>query len=173
MTLDDVERVVQTNVTGLVDLTRLALPSMLTRGRGDIVNVSSVVAWYAAPPFGVYAASKFFVDGFTQALRREVWSRGVKVHSVNPGPVATEFGLRSRSMPIEPASEPARSGGVPAEWVAAAIQRCLVRPWPRTAGVPRIVGLARLSQLLGVRTAIDVTTTLPLGRRERPAVPLT
>jgi len=172
MSLEDVERVVQTNITGLVDLTRLVLPNMLTRGSGDVVNISSVVAWYAAPPLGVYSASKFFVDGFTQALRREVWSRGVKVHSINPGPVATEFGLRSRSMPIEAGSEPGRNGGVPAGWVAAAVERSMTRPWPRTAAVPRVLGLIRATQLLGIRTALDISSTLPLGRRVRPTEPV-
>lgn len=96
----------------------------------------------------------------------------MKVHSINPGPVATEFGLRSRSMPIEAGSEPGRNGGVPAGWVAAAVERSMTRPWPRTAAVPRVLGLIRATQLLGIRTALDISSTLPLGRRVRPTEPV-
>jgi len=73
------------------ELIRLALPH-LERQRGTIINVASVAARVAVPPFGVYAASKSAVVGLTEALRRELRPRHIAVCLVNPGPVRTEFG---------------------------------------------------------------------------------
>jgi NADP-dependent 3-hydroxy acid dehydrogenase YdfG len=158
MSADDVVRLYTTNVVALVDLTRRVLPGMLARGAGDLVMISSGAAWVAVPPLTVYSSTKYAVDGFVEGLRREVWSRGVKVHSVNPGPVRTEWLARSRGYsPAEGDPEEVLSPGVPAEWVAAAVERSLRRPWSRTVAVPRVVGLARLLQVQPLRTVIDLT----------------
>ncbi|HWL37922.1 MAG TPA: SDR family oxidoreductase [Frankiaceae bacterium] len=133
MPLERVEELFAVNVTGLVDLCRLALPSMLAAGRGDIVNVSSMAGHVAFPPFSVYCATKHAVNGFTDALRREVWLRGVKVHLILPGPIETEWLPRSQGFSPLPGADENRFGGFPAWWVAAAIERCLTRPFPRTA----------------------------------------
>ena len=90
MTAEDVERIVGTNVTALIDLTRLVLPGMQRRGHGDVLVVSSVAAWVQLPPLTAYGASKCAVDGFVEGLRREV-GHGVRVHSVNPGPHQASF----------------------------------------------------------------------------------
>src|SRR5690242_10881234 len=122
MTADDVERLIATNCTGLVDLTRLLLPGMLDRGSGHIVNISSGAAWISMPPFTVYCATKSFVDAFTEGLRREASGRHVRVHSVNPGPVKTEWLPRSMGYTPEPGSAEQRdSNGVPVSWVVNAI----------------------------------------------------
>jgi NADP-dependent 3-hydroxy acid dehydrogenase YdfG len=92
---EDVERTFATNATAVVDLTRLVLPDMVARGDGDVVVVSSSAIWATLPPLTVYAASKHAVDGFVTGLRREVRGKGVRVHSVNPGFVATEFLARA------------------------------------------------------------------------------
>jgi short-subunit dehydrogenase len=91
LTADDVERVYATNVVAVADLTRLVLPTMLSRGSGAVVVLSSVAAWVATPPATVYASSKFALDGLVQGLRRETRGTGVLVHSVNPGPIATPY----------------------------------------------------------------------------------
>jgi short-subunit dehydrogenase len=160
----DVEQLVNTNVTALIDLTRLVLPGMLERGAGHIVMTSSSAGWISFPPLTVYAATKFAVEGFVEGLRREVWHRGVVVSTVNPGPVATEWLARSQGyQPAEGDPQVRRNPGVPPEWVAAAIERSLRRPYGRTAGVPRIVGLARVFQLPPLRTAADIAFGLGAG----------
>jgi NADP-dependent 3-hydroxy acid dehydrogenase YdfG len=155
----DVERLVTTNVTALVDLTRLVLPSMIEAASGDIVMVSSVSGLVSLPPQTVYCATKFAVEGFAEGLRREVGRRGVRVHTVNPGPVRTEWLARSRGWEPPAGSPEANLGaGVPVDWVAAAVERSLSRPWPRTAAVPRILGLARLLTLPPLRQVVDIVT---------------
>ena len=145
----------EVNVVGLVDLSRLVLPSMLAAGRGDIVNVSSLAGHVAFPPFSVYCSTKAAVNAFSDALRREVGSRGVRVHLVKPGPIATEWLPRSQGFSPLPGAAENRFGGFPAWWVAAAVERCLVRPWPRVVSVPRFGGVARVVGLPVVRQAVD------------------
>ena len=166
---DDVEQLYRTNVIAPVDLARLVLPDMLARRDGDLVFTSSGAAFVALPPLTVYSSTKYAVDGFVEGLRREVWTRGVRVHSVNPGPVRTEWLARSRGAePVEGEAPP--SPGVPVGWVAAAVHRSLQRPYGRTVSVPRVVGLGRLLATQPLRSAVDVavgTTVQRLARRGR------
>jgi len=86
----DIERVIGTNVLGVVHGTRLFLPGMLVRGRGHVVNVASLAGRYATPGAAVYGASKHAVVAFSEALHHEVAPKGVLVTSVNPGFSRTE-----------------------------------------------------------------------------------
>ena len=161
MPAERVQYLYDVNVVGLIDLSRLVLPGMLERGRGDIVNVSSVAGFVAMPPNTVYSSTKFAVNGFTEGLRREVWHRGVRVHQINPGPVRTEWAPRSRGFDPAPGSPEERDRiGVPAMAVARAIERCLTRPWPRVASVPRVLGVARIAGVAGIRELVDVGARL-------------
>jgi len=179
MTGDDVEQLYRTNVIAPVDLARRVLPGMLARGDGALVFTSSLAAFASIPPVTVYCSTKYAIDGFVEGLRREVWTRGVRVHSVNPGPIRTEWLARSRgARPAEGEIEDgpgargarvSRSPGAPVEWVAAAVHRSLVRPWSRTVSVPRVVGLGRLAAVQPVRTVLDVATGLTAGRLARRA----
>ena len=153
---DRVDYLFAVNVTGLIDLCRLALPSMLEAGRGDIVNISSMAGIVGFPPFSVYCATKHAVNGFTDGLRREVWLRGIKVHLVLPGPIQTEWLPVSQGFVPMPGAEETRFAGCPAWGVAAAIERCLIWPYPRTVAVPRFAGLGRVATVGGVRRALDV-----------------
>ena len=154
---DRVRYLYDVNVVGLIDLTRRVLPDMLGRRRGDIVNVSSVAGYVAMPPNTVYCSTKFAVNGFTEGLRRELWHRGVKVHQINPGPVKTEWAPRAKGFDPAPGSAEERDRvGVPAMAVARAIERCLTRPWPRVAAVPRVLGIARVASVAGIRELVDV-----------------
>jgi NAD(P)-dependent dehydrogenase (short-subunit alcohol dehydrogenase family) len=166
MPADDVEQLYRTNVIAPVDLTRRVLPGMLARGDGDVVFTSSGAAFVALPPLTVYSSTKYAVDGFVEGLRREVWTRGVRVHSVNPGPVRTEWLARSRGAEPDEGEAPP-SPGVPTDWVAAAVHRSVTRPWSRTASVPRVVGLGRLLAVQPLRTVVDVATGVTATRLAR------
>jgi short-subunit dehydrogenase len=165
MSVDDVERVVATNLTALIDLTRLVLPDMLGRGGGDVLVLSSSATWLPIPPLTAYSASKRGVDGFVTGLRREVARRGVRVHSVNPGFVATEFHARALGLhPQEDDPGVRPMLGVDPARVARHAVRELQSGRGRTVAVPRVVGAARLlavppiAQLveLGLRAAAPV-----------------
>jgi short-subunit dehydrogenase len=156
MPLERVEYLYALNVVGLIEFCHLALPSMLAARSGHIVNVSSMAGYVAFPPYAVYCSTKHAVNGFTDALRREVRGRGVRVHLVLPGPIETEFIPRANGVSPPPGSEEARVGGFPAWWVAAAIERCLRRPYPRVVAVPRVFGAGRLVQVTGFRQVTDL-----------------
>jgi NADP-dependent 3-hydroxy acid dehydrogenase YdfG len=88
---EDWRRMLNTNVLGLMYMTHAALPRMLENGRGDIVNVSSVAGRIARLGSGGYNASKWGVNAFSESLRQEVTTRGVRISLVEPGAVATEL----------------------------------------------------------------------------------
>ncbi|MFG2754212.1 oxidoreductase [Streptomyces xanthophaeus] len=90
--LDQVREQFETNVFGLVGLTQLVLPGMRGRGRGTVVNVSSIFGKYAVPGGGYYHASKHAVEALSDALRLEVADFGIRVVVVEPGPVRTPWG---------------------------------------------------------------------------------
>jgi 3-hydroxy acid dehydrogenase/malonic semialdehyde reductase len=90
--LDDWDTMVDTNVKGLMYCTRAALPGMVARNRGHIVNIGSVAAMYPYPGGNVYGATKAFVHQFSLNLRADVHGTAVRVTDVQPGMSAgTEF----------------------------------------------------------------------------------
>lgn len=90
--LADWERMVATNVLGLMRLTHAILPGMVARGRGDVVNLGSVAANYPYPGGNVYGATKAFVQQFTLGLKADLVGTGVRVSDIQPGLVGgTEF----------------------------------------------------------------------------------
>ena len=93
----DIDIQIDVNLRGLIQVTRAVLPSMLSRCSGTIINMSSVAGLIPAPMYSIYAATKFGIRGFTNALRREVTSLGVRVCGIYPGPAVTEFSQHSGS----------------------------------------------------------------------------
>ena len=85
-----IETVIETNITGLVALTRALLPKLIER-RGQIINLSSVAATYPYKGGAVYAGTKAFVRQFSLDLRCDLAGTGVRVTSVEPGMAETEF----------------------------------------------------------------------------------
>ena len=85
-----IESVIETNVTGLVALTRSLLPKLVER-KGQIINLSSVAATYPYKGGAVYAGTKAFVRQFSLDLRSDLHGTGVRVTSVEPGMAETEF----------------------------------------------------------------------------------
>lgn len=88
----DLDTAIQTNVTGLVALTRAMLPGLIAR-RGAVINLSSVAATYPYRGGAVYAGTKAFVRQFSLDLRADLHGTGVRVASIEPGMVETEFTL--------------------------------------------------------------------------------
>jgi serine 3-dehydrogenase (NADP+) len=85
-----IETVIDTNITGLVALTRALLPKLIER-RGQIINLSSVAATYPYKGGAVYAGTKAFVRQFSLDLRCDLAGTGVRVTSIEPGMAETEF----------------------------------------------------------------------------------
>jgi short-subunit dehydrogenase len=84
---------VRVNVQALLQTTHAALPGMVRRGRGGIINLASVVAFQPFPHFAVYAATKAFVLSFSEALAEEIRGTGVRILALCPGSVATDMDL--------------------------------------------------------------------------------
>ena len=90
---EDWDEMIDTNVKGLLFVTRLVLPGMIRRGRGHIVNLGSTAGHMVYPGGNVYNATKFAVKALTQAMNVDVAGTPIKVSSVDPGFVETEFSL--------------------------------------------------------------------------------
>jgi short-subunit dehydrogenase len=87
----EIRRQFETNFFGLVRLTQLVLPGMRRRGRGRILNVSSMGGRITLPGGAFYHASKYAVEAFSDALRMEVAQFGIDVVLIEPGPVKTPW----------------------------------------------------------------------------------
>jgi NAD(P)-dependent dehydrogenase (short-subunit alcohol dehydrogenase family) len=90
-TLQDVRDQLETNLFGVFNITRAALPMMRAAGRGHIFNFSSLGGLIGAPFGSLYCASKFAVEGFSEGLAKEVAPFGIKVTIVEPGPFRSDF----------------------------------------------------------------------------------
>lgn len=87
----DWETMVQTNILGLLAMTRALLPGMRARGRGHIVNLSSIAGSYPYPGGNVYGATKAFVTQFSLNLKADLIGTPIRVTNIEPGMVETEF----------------------------------------------------------------------------------
>lgn len=86
-----VEAITRTNYLGAVYCTHAVLPSMLGRGSGHIINISSIAGHMGTLNMAAYCASKFALNGFSESLYYELAPRGIHVARICPGPVRTEF----------------------------------------------------------------------------------
>ncbi len=89
--LDDWDEMIDTNVKGLLYVTRAVVPGMIARGRGHIINIGSIAGHEVYPKGNVYCASKFAVDAITQGLRLDLVDTPLRVTGIDPGLVETEF----------------------------------------------------------------------------------
>ncbi|HNO13708.1 oxidoreductase [Candidatus Accumulibacter phosphatis] len=108
---DEVRAMFETNVFGLANMTKAVLPGMRARRRGHIVNISSVGGLVGFPGIGYYNASKFAVEGLSEALAKETAALGIKVTIVEPGPFRTDWAGRSLKMPKNAIADYASSAG--------------------------------------------------------------
>ena len=83
--LDDWEKMIDTNVKGLVTITRLVLPQMVARNQGHIINLGSIAGNYAYPGGNVYGGTKAFVKQFSLNLRADLAGTNVRVSNIEPG----------------------------------------------------------------------------------------
>jgi NAD(P)-dependent dehydrogenase (short-subunit alcohol dehydrogenase family) len=97
----DVRRMYDTNVFGLLNVTRAALPTMRANRSGHVINISSVGGYRAAAGFGVYSSTKFAVEGITEALHAELKPLGIHATVVEPGYFRTDF-LDASSLVVAP-----------------------------------------------------------------------
>lgn len=133
------------NCRAVLQLCDLYLPGMLEKGRGGILNVGSTAGMLPLPSMALYAATKAFVNSFSDALRSEVKAQGVHVSCLAPGPVATEF--------FEVASD---GGSNPPAFVMAS---------PQAVARAAIRGLERNTPIvtpgLHIRLGMGIATTAP------------
>lgn len=92
----DIRDQFETNVFGLLRVTRAVLPSMRKQGSGKIINIGSVAGFAATPGLGVYGATKFSVTSITEALRMEARPWGVEVAEISPGEIKTSVFQNAR-----------------------------------------------------------------------------
>ncbi len=91
--VDDWDQMIDTNIKGLLYVTRKVAPLMVKRGSGHIVNISSIAAKEVYENGNVYCATKHAVDALTKGMRIDLVKHGIKVTSIAPGMVDTEFSL--------------------------------------------------------------------------------
>jgi len=89
--IDDWEKMIDTNIKGLLYMTRRVAPGMVERGKGHIINIGSIAGKDVYLKGNVYCATKFAVDALTLAMRMDLLPHGIKVTQVAPGAVNTEF----------------------------------------------------------------------------------
>jgi hypothetical protein len=88
---EDEREVIETNVLGLMRMTRLCVPELIASGQGHIVNMGSVAGIWSYPSGSSYVASKFAVHGYTRALRDDLQGKPVRVSNIAAGLVETDF----------------------------------------------------------------------------------
>jgi short-subunit dehydrogenase len=160
----DIAGQIEVNLTACIQLAHLVLPHMIVRRRGVIINMSSLAGWVATPTYSVYAASKFGLRGFTEALRREVGLYGVKVCGIYPGGVATDFSKKARIRRRTGLTTPGRLR-LEAEEVAHAVWGLAQRP-RRTLILPRLMLFAVWANML-FPGLVDWIVERGFVRRER------
>lgn len=158
--IEDVDRIVDVNLKGVLYGCRAVVPRLRARGRGHLVNVSSLAGRVPFPYQTTYCATKYAVRGFTAALRMELAGSGVGVSCVLPGAVATRLLERAPSYDA-PASEKLAelmlAHGMPPAHVAARVVRAIERDEAEV-----LVGLdARLTTL--ARTFVPRALEAGLG----------
>ncbi|MDN5388102.1 MULTISPECIES: 3-ketoacyl-ACP reductase [Bacillus] len=90
------ENIVQVNLMGVYNVTRVVLPEMIERKAGDIINISSTAGQRGAAGTSAYSASKFAVLGLTESLMQEVRKHNIRVSALTPSTVATDLAIDSK-----------------------------------------------------------------------------
>jgi NADP-dependent 3-hydroxy acid dehydrogenase YdfG len=127
--VDDWDRMIDTNLRGYLHAIAAVLPSMLERRSGRILNMSSVAGINVGEGAGVYSATKFFVRGITDSLRREVGvGSGIQVSMVSPGVIDTGWADKVSDAEGRKAATELNKDAIPPEAVADAVAYALNQP---------------------------------------------
>lgn len=127
--LSDWEEMIDTNIKGLLYVSRVIIPGMVQRGKGDIVNIGSIAGHELYPGGNVYCATKFAVDALTKGMQIDLVDTPLRVSTVDPGMVETEFSMvrfhgdTERAKKVYQGIQPLRGRDV-----AEAILFCVTRP---------------------------------------------
>ncbi|MFZ4398766.1 MAG: SDR family oxidoreductase [Bacteroidales bacterium] len=95
---EQIQRQFDTNVFGLMNVIREILPYFRKKKKGCIVNLSSIAGFVCFPTYSIYNASKFAVEGFTEALQFELRPFNIRIKNIEPGPIKTDFYARSQDL---------------------------------------------------------------------------
>lgn len=157
------------NVFGLLAVTRAVLPEMRAQGSGLVINVSSVGGFVAWPGWGVYCATKFAVEGLSDAMKHELEPLGIKVTAIEPGPFRTDF-LDGSSLHIAATeiADYASTGGAARTW---AVDNNAGQAGDPEKAAAIIVGLASEDRLperiqLGANAVHDIADKLARTSRD-------
>lgn len=156
---EEIELQMGTNFRGCVNVCQAVLPVMRRQGGGQVINLSSIGGVMGLPYQGFYSASKFAIEGFTEALAAEVRGFGIKVSMVEPGDFATNFTARRKNSELTAKSaaygasfarsleliEKEENGGLQPEKLAKTIEKIICSRRPRLRYV-----VANLEQKLSV-----------------------
>lgn len=91
--VEDWDAMIDINVKGLLYVSKIIIPNMISKGAGHIINIGSIAGKEVYPGGNVYCASKYAVDAITQGMRIDLNAHNIKVTAINPGMVETEFSL--------------------------------------------------------------------------------
>jgi 3-hydroxy acid dehydrogenase / malonic semialdehyde reductase len=127
--IEDWDEMMDTNVKGLLYVSRAILPLMVKRKKGHVINIGSIAGHFVYPKGNVYNASKFAVNAITRAMRFDLYQKDIKISTVDPGMVKTDFSLvrfkgnKERSDKVYEGMKP-----LTAEDIADAVLYCATRP---------------------------------------------
>ncbi|MBN2408268.1 MAG: SDR family oxidoreductase [Candidatus Aminicenantes bacterium] len=127
--LEDWEEMIDTNIKGLLYVSRAVIPGMVERGSGHIINIGSIAGHEVYPGGNVYCATKFAVDALSKGMRLDLSGTGLRVSQVSPGMVETEFS-RVRFRGDSERAEKVYQGLTPLspDDIADAVVYCATRP---------------------------------------------
>jgi short-subunit dehydrogenase len=127
--ISEIDELIETNILGLIKMSKLVIPIMKKQNEGHIINLSSSLALLPVYPFAVYCATKSAVKTFSDCIRDEVKEYGIKVSTVLPGPYNTEF---HKVAGLDDSSYPSYSVSKLAEKIAKLVikpKENLIQPW--------------------------------------------
>jgi NADP-dependent 3-hydroxy acid dehydrogenase YdfG len=148
--LDEVRRMFETNVFGTLRMIQAVLPSMRGRGRGTIVNVSSVAGRAVGPLGALYGSSKYAVEGMSEGLHLEVGHFGIRIVLVEPGAIVTNFEQNIRRYGVDEA---------PYDELAALWEKSMARLSGDDPPGPELVAAA----IAGAIEGDDAAIRIPVG----------
>ncbi len=176
---EEIDRQIQVNLLGAILVTRCVLPHMQAARRGHLIFVASLASFVGTPTYSVYAASKFGLRGFCQALRREVSVWGIRVSSFYPGAVWTGFAAeavarrKTRLTTPRPLVLAVDAVGDRLAWLANHPRRTVVMPaaaWVAIAANALLPGLVDLlaDRIFVARERLDDIAPTEPGRPRKP-----